>query len=78
MTIAFLGTGRMGTELALHLLKSHDVVVWNRTPERTARVQDAGARVASSVAVEPLSRSSSVSLSFQFMRFGVDVLAERK
>jgi len=50
MTIAFLGTGRMGTELALHLLKSHDVVVWNRTPERTARVQDAGARVATSVA----------------------------
>ncbi len=29
-------------------------------------------------AVEPLSSSSSVSLSFQFMRFGVGVLAERK
>lgn len=49
MKIAFLGTGRMGTELALHLVKDHDVVVWNRTPERTERVAAAGASVASSV-----------------------------
>jgi len=50
MKIAFLGTGLMGTELALHLVKEHDVVVWNRTSERTERVVAAGASVASSVA----------------------------
>ncbi|HOA88404.1 MAG TPA: NAD(P)-binding domain-containing protein [Propioniciclava tarda] len=50
MKIAFLGTGLMGTELALHLVKEHDVVVWNRTSERTERVVSAGASVASSVA----------------------------
>ena len=32
MRIAFLGTGRMGTELALHLVKGHELTVWNRTP----------------------------------------------
>lgn len=46
MRIAFLGTGRMGTELALHLLEDHDVVCWNRTAERTGRLADAGAEVA--------------------------------
>ncbi len=50
MDIAFLGTGRMGTELALHLLAQHRVTAWNRTPERTQRVAAAGAEVASSVA----------------------------
>lgn len=50
MDIAFLGTGRMGTELALHLIRDHDVVAWNRTPERTARVRDAGATAAATVA----------------------------
>lgn len=50
MQIAFLGTGRMGTELALHLLAAHDVTVWNRNPDRTRRLADAGAAVASSAA----------------------------
>lgn len=50
MNIAFLGTGRMGTELALHLLADHDVVVWNRTPARTDRLREAGAAVAATVA----------------------------
>ena len=50
MTIAFLGTGRMGTELALHLVDAHDVVVWNRTPERTQRLVEAGARTAATPA----------------------------
>ncbi|AIT88308.1 NAD(P)-dependent oxidoreductase [Corynebacterium ulcerans] len=48
MTIAFLGTGRMGTELALHLLKEHDLVVWNRTSSKTERLVAAGATLASS------------------------------
>nr|NLI49914.1 NAD(P)-dependent oxidoreductase [Propionibacterium sp.] len=50
MDIAFLGTGRMGTELALHLLASHRLTVWNRTPGRTARLEAAGASVATTVA----------------------------
>ncbi|GAA1487776.1 NAD(P)-dependent oxidoreductase [Brachybacterium sacelli] len=47
MRIAFLGTGRMGTELALHLIHDHELTVWNRTTERTARLAEAGADVAS-------------------------------
>lgn len=50
MRIAFLGTGRMGTELALHLLPDHQLTVWNRTAERTARLAEAGAAVAASAA----------------------------
>ncbi|WP_114856484.1 NAD(P)-dependent oxidoreductase [Brachybacterium sp. YJGR34] len=46
MRIAFLGTGRMGTELALHLLESHELTVWNRTAARTERLTAAGAAVA--------------------------------
>lgn len=46
MRIAFLGTGRMGTELALHLLADHDLVVWNRTKGRTQRLAETGAAVA--------------------------------
>ncbi|MCS6712018.1 NAD(P)-dependent oxidoreductase [Brachybacterium sp. EF45031] len=43
MKIAFLGTGRMGTELARHLLTDHDLTVWNRTAERTRPLVDEGA-----------------------------------
>lgn len=50
MKIAFLGTGRMGTELALHLVTRHDVVVWNRTAEKAQRVVDAGATLARTAA----------------------------
>ncbi|PMC74986.1 hydroxyacid dehydrogenase [Brachybacterium sp. UMB0905] len=50
MRIAFLGTGRMGTELALHLLADHELTVWNRTTERTARLAEAGAQIASTPA----------------------------
>lgn len=38
----------MGTELALHLLKEHDLVVWNRTSSKTERLVAAGATLASS------------------------------
>ena len=50
MRIAFLGTGRMGTELALHLLPDHELTVWNRTAARTARLAEAGATVAATAA----------------------------
>ncbi|APT91830.1 3-hydroxyacid dehydrogenase [Corynebacterium phocae] len=38
MKIAFLGTGRMGTELARHLINDHEVTVWNRTRDRAQHV----------------------------------------
>lgn len=43
MKIAFLGTGRMGTELARHLIADHEVTVWNRTAGRAQPLLDAGA-----------------------------------
>lgn len=50
-TIALLGVGRMGHELAVHLLRAgHDLVVWNRTPESADRIVEAGARRAGSPA----------------------------
>ena len=48
MKIAFLGTGRMGTELARHLLDHHELTVWNRTAERAQPLVDAGATRADS------------------------------
>lgn len=45
--IAFLGLGRMGRELVLHLLSDgHDVTVWNRTVSATQAGAQRGARVA--------------------------------
>ena len=47
MKIAFIGLGRMGRELVLHLLADgHDVTVWNRTPSATQIGAQRGARVA--------------------------------
>ena len=71
MTIAFLGTGRMGTELALYLIKHHEVVAWNRTRPRTERVARAGARVADSAA-EAVAASDVVVTSL----FGPDTVRE--
>jgi 3-hydroxyisobutyrate dehydrogenase-like beta-hydroxyacid dehydrogenase len=49
--IAFLGLGHMGTPMATRLLNAgHDVTVWNRDPQRTAPLADAGAGVAASPA----------------------------
>lgn len=48
MKIAFLGTGRLGTELAKHLISNPDVEVsvWNRTVERALPLGELGATVA--------------------------------
>ena len=50
MKYAFLDTGREGSELALHVMKSHEVTVWNRTPERAQPLVDEGAQLADSPA----------------------------
>jgi len=47
--IAFLGLGAMGARMAANLVKAgHELVVWNRTPERTAPLVALGAAAASS------------------------------
>jgi len=43
--VAVVGLGAMGSRLARRLVDAgHDVVVWNRTPERAAPLVDAGAQ----------------------------------
>jgi 3-hydroxyisobutyrate dehydrogenase-like beta-hydroxyacid dehydrogenase len=51
MTIAVLGLGAMGSRVARRLLDSgHDVVVWNRSPEKVRLLVAAGAAAATSPA----------------------------
>lgn len=51
MRVAVLGLGRMGRELARHLLGAgHDVSVFNRTPESTRELVGAGATAAPTAA----------------------------
>lgn len=49
MKIGFIGLGRMGQGIARRLLDAgHDLVVYNRTPEKAAELCQAGARLAAS------------------------------
>ena len=53
MKIAFLGLGRMGRELAAHIItdrSGHDLVVWDRTASAADELVDRGARRADSAA----------------------------
>ena len=51
MKIGFIGLGRMGGAIARRVLGAgHDLLVYNRTPEKAADFAKAGARVAGSVA----------------------------
>jgi len=46
MQIGYLGLGKMGQNMVLHLLeKGHDVIAWNRSPEPGKVVAKAGATV---------------------------------
>jgi len=48
--VGFVGTGVMGQPMALNLARARvPLVVWNRTPERTGPLREAGAAVAASV-----------------------------
>lgn len=50
-TVGIVGTGRMGTAIGKRLIETgHAVVAWNRTPERTADLEAAGATRAASPA----------------------------
>jgi 3-hydroxyisobutyrate dehydrogenase-like beta-hydroxyacid dehydrogenase len=47
MKVGFLGLGAMGRHMARNVLEAgHDVVVWNRTPDRAAPLVEQGATVA--------------------------------
>jgi 3-hydroxyisobutyrate dehydrogenase-like beta-hydroxyacid dehydrogenase len=47
----FIGLGRMGRAMSLSLLRGgHDLVVFNRTPEKARELAEAGARIAASIA----------------------------
>ena len=51
MKVAFIGLGRMGQAMARRLLAAgHDLVVWNRTPDRLGELLDLGATMAESIA----------------------------
>lgn len=51
MKIGIAGTGRMGTAIAQRLIdKGHEVMVWNRTRDKTEAAAGAGAKVARSPA----------------------------
>ena len=51
MKVGFIGLGRMGQAMATRLLGGgHDVIAFNRTPEKAAGVLKAGAGSASSIA----------------------------
>jgi 3-hydroxyisobutyrate dehydrogenase-like beta-hydroxyacid dehydrogenase len=48
-TVGFIGLGGMGSRMARRLLEAgHEVVVWNRTPERAAELVELGATQAES------------------------------
>jgi 3-hydroxyisobutyrate dehydrogenase len=47
MRVGVAGIGRMGAGIAAHLIEvGHNVAVWNRTPDKTKPLADAGAKVA--------------------------------
>ena len=51
MKVTFIGLGNMGSAMAGRILQAgHDLVVWNRTPAKTAPLIGAGARSAGSPA----------------------------
>lgn len=51
MKVTFLGLGNMGSGMASRILQAgHELVVWNRTPEKTQPLVAAGARAAASPA----------------------------
>jgi 3-hydroxyisobutyrate dehydrogenase-like beta-hydroxyacid dehydrogenase len=79
--IGFLGLGEMGTPMAGRLLQAgHEVVVWNRSPERTAVLAKEGASVAASPAKAAAGRDLVITMlatpeALEQVLFGADGLA---
>lgn len=50
MKVGFIGLGRMGQAMARRVLDAgHDLVVYNRSPDKANELRDAGAKVADSI-----------------------------
>jgi len=50
MKVTFIGLGIMGSRMATNLIKAgHEVLVWNRSPEKAEPLKKAGAKVAASI-----------------------------
>lgn len=65
MKIGFLGLGKMGSAMAKRLVAArYDVIVWNRSRERTATLEAEGAAVANSPA--DVARASDVVMTMLF------------
>jgi 3-hydroxyisobutyrate dehydrogenase-like beta-hydroxyacid dehydrogenase len=79
--IGFLGLGEMGTPMAGRLLQAgHEVMVWNRSPERTAVLAKEGASVAASPAKAAAGRDVVITMlatpeALEQVLFGADGLA---
>jgi 3-hydroxyisobutyrate dehydrogenase-like beta-hydroxyacid dehydrogenase len=79
--IGFLGLGEMGTPMAGRLLRAgHDVVVWNRSVERTAPLAQQGAAVAAYPAKAAVGRDFVVTMlatpeALEQVLFGTEGLA---
>jgi 3-hydroxyisobutyrate dehydrogenase-like beta-hydroxyacid dehydrogenase len=79
--IGFLGIGEMGTPMASRLLQAgHDVVVWNRSVERTAPLAQEGAAVAAYPAKAAVGRDFVVTMlatpeALEQVLFGTEGLA---
>jgi 3-hydroxyisobutyrate dehydrogenase-like beta-hydroxyacid dehydrogenase len=51
MQVGFIGLGQMGTGMAVNLVKAgHQVIVYNRTPDKTRALIDRGAHAAAKIA----------------------------
>src|SRR5688500_16681143 len=76
MSIAFLGTGLLGSGFVEHLLATtSQITVWNRTPSKAERFAAAGARLATSPA-DAVSRADRIHLCLQSDASVDDVLAQ--
>ena len=69
MKVGFIGLGRMGQAMSARILGGgHDLVVYNRTTEKTAEIAKAGAKVAPSISELLAKGVKSSSRSWQTMR----------
>jgi 3-hydroxyisobutyrate dehydrogenase-like beta-hydroxyacid dehydrogenase len=76
MSIAFLGTGLLGSGFIDHLLETtSQVAVWNRTADKATRFAAAGARVATSPA-DAVARAARIHLCLHADASVDDVLAQ--
>lgn len=58
MKLGFIGLGKMGSRMALKLLKEgHDVVVWNRSPQAVEELKSQVSSVKSASSIEELVKS---------------------